>query len=1026
MNSFLRVTENDTAQAQRARAAFRIALGGALALSILTAINFYRGLIFAGLSQSVVVLITLVCAWLSRRGRVVASMTLLLLSWLLGMSSALFLVAGQGVLFGTLAFILTAGIVLTTFPPPLVRRGVVFGVFAGVAIVLFDLLAPFTRPQTSSVVISLTNLIPLILILGVVMFRQFRHVGLGAKLATVLGGVTLVAISLLSVIVNTLTREQILRDAGASAKNAARAQALIIGDTLAQQTQQLRAFGIGLSGYLEAANREYQGSPPEVTRAKLSALDQQWRAAQTANNLDHPLLQAPLQHFLVAELAAYRRTHPTHIDLLVTDAHGAIVATTYRPPAYWLAGEEWWQAAYQDGRGSIYVGQPETAQQAALLYAPIAIPIYRTTDASVLGILRAHYRLKPLGDLLSGTRVGQTGRLELYVPNGEGWVRLERETLAPAPLNAETVKQLHTTEISHRELLYESSPRLVSAATMASLPTSPAASALSRLQWTVVFHQAQSEILTIVENQTRNMLILALFISSLVILIAFPFAQVIVKPLTRLMVAAAEISGGKLQARADIETRDEIGTLAFTFNKMAQQLQQTLTGLENRVRERTAALDKTNQTLAAENAERRHVETTLQQQTQHLSALNEVALNLIGRLDLDALLRDVLTRAGELVGAPDGYIYLVDNDRQTMQVRVATGTLLPLVGTRVERGNGIGGAVWASGAPLVVNDYQAWSGRLQRAEAEQVRAAIGVPLIARAEVIGVLGLAYSKEGGEFGESALALLQRFTPLAAIAIENARLFAETRQTLTEMDRLYQASRQLASTTTLEGIVTVMGESTLNPFVNRATLLLFERDAEGQVISGAIAARWFSGQGHPPTAPIGSTLHPAILRAGLLIDIREPVLVADVATDPRFPPMAKQQLAQAYTRCGVILPIWVGNKHIASLNMIGESPHEFTSQETRVYFALMQQVSLAVENIRLIEQTRQALAQAKRLAQRAQIVTSVSEKLRQATDVRRIIRLTAQETQRVTEGSRVLIRLYPVRVMGDSMADADGKGE
>ena len=91
-------------------------------------------------------------------------------------------------------------------------------------------------------------------------------------------------------------------------------------------------------------------------------------------------------------------------------------------------------------------------------------------------------------------------------------------------------------------------------------------------------------------------------------------------------------------------------------------------------------------------------------------------------------------------------------------------------------GEGLAGRVWQSGEPLVVDDYDAWEGRMDDFPRGRIRALVGVPLLSGTDTIGALGVARdSSDDRPFGESEVERLQRFAQLASIALDNARLFA-----------------------------------------------------------------------------------------------------------------------------------------------------------------------------------------------------------------------------------------------------------
>ena len=64
--------------------------------------------------------------------------------------------------------------------------------------------------------------------------------------------------------------------------------------------------------------------------------------------------------------------------MFVTDKYGALVASTNRTSDYYQADEDWWQAAYNNGEGAIYFGQPEFDESSQSFGIIMAVPIIYT------------------------------------------------------------------------------------------------------------------------------------------------------------------------------------------------------------------------------------------------------------------------------------------------------------------------------------------------------------------------------------------------------------------------------------------------------------------------------------------------------------------------------------------------------------------------------------------------------------------------------------------------------------------------
>jgi PAS domain S-box-containing protein len=189
----------------------------------------------------------------------------------------------------------------------------------------------------------------------------------------------------------------------------------------------------------------------------------------------------------------------------------------------------------------------------------------------------------------------------------------------------------------------------------------------------------------------------------------------------------------------------------------------------------------------------RNTEEALRRQNEYLTALHETSLGLIDRLDKEELLEVILLRAARLSGTEHGYIYLLEPGDEEMQMRVGMGFFKKQLGLRVKPGEGVGGKVWRSEQPLLVDDYRLWNGRLNDKSLDALRAVVGIPLKYENRVHGVIGLASVDSGKKFQEQDIAILGRFAELALVAIDKARLYADVRRELAERKRTEETLRE-----------------------------------------------------------------------------------------------------------------------------------------------------------------------------------------------------------------------------------------
>jgi PAS domain S-box-containing protein len=172
--------------------------------------------------------------------------------------------------------------------------------------------------------------------------------------------------------------------------------------------------------------------------------------------------------------------------------------------------------------------------------------------------------------------------------------------------------------------------------------------------------------------------------------------------------------------------------------------------------------------------------TDLVHQNEYLAALHETTVGLISRLDVTDLLQTLITRAGQLLNAPHGFIYLLEPGQTEMECKVGVGVLSRSVGSRRKPGEGLTGRVWQTGQPLAVVDHDTWPGRTDTFQQGLVRAIMAVPLKSGPQVVGVIGLAHGSESERtFSAEEVELLSRFAQLASVALDNARLYSATQE-------------------------------------------------------------------------------------------------------------------------------------------------------------------------------------------------------------------------------------------------------
>lgn len=177
--------------------------------------------------------------------------------------------------------------------------------------------------------------------------------------------------------------------------------------------------------------------------------------------------------------------------------------------------------------------------------------------------------------------------------------------------------------------------------------------------------------------------------------------------------------------------------------------------------------------------------------TSQFSLLYETTRDLSSQLDLPTLLQTITERSVMLLAAFAGGIYLYDPARNDLEHVASVGHLLPL-GMRLQLGQGVAGRVAETRQPLIVNNYQTWEHRAPQYAAIPFAGVVGVPMLYRGDLIGVLTVALSgTDERRLTDTDARFLTLFAGQAASAVYNANLFNHLQRSSEDLAVAYDAT-------------------------------------------------------------------------------------------------------------------------------------------------------------------------------------------------------------------------------------------
>ncbi|MCM2316267.1 MAG: GAF domain-containing protein [Thermoanaerobaculia bacterium] len=358
--------------------------------------------------------------------------------------------------------------------------------------------------------------------------------------------------------------------------------------------------------------------------------------------------------------------------------------------------------------------------------------------------------------------------------------------------------------------------------------------------------------------------------------------------------------------------------------------------------ERLSEVNRDLAQLFEEMTEARH---QAEARASQLAVLNRVTAALTNVVQIDAALDIVAREMVKLLDARSCGITLLDDLRTKLtvvaehslgRVESSVGLDIPLIEENLSSVQ-----VVEMARSVIVSDAQ--RNPLAEALRETFRergtqALLIAPLIVRGEVIGTIALDTDRTDRVFGPDDVALLETVAGQLASSIENARLFAEERQSRQIAERLQAAAHALSESLDLGVVLTSILDQIKQVIdYDTASVQLVEGDSMRVLAVRGVPdevvghARKFSD--FPYNERLASNPQP------IVFDIGEGDALWKADVD-----------SLGAVRCNIGIPLVVRDKIIGALTLDSRQPHFYSEKDLHVATAFGRQAAVAIENARL----------------------------------------------------------------------------
>ena len=489
----------------------------------------------------------------------------------------------------------------------------------------------------------------------------------------------------------------------------------------------------------------------------------------------------------------------------------------------------------------------------------------------------------------------------------------------------------------------------------------------------------QAATIALTQHQLLDQTMIVVFLASLLsIALGYFFGDLLARPIENLTGDTGKYAAGDFSTRSSVESRDEMGTLAKSFNSMADQIDTLVTGLEQRVSERTKAL----------------------------ATSADISRRLSTILDLNVLVKEVVEQVQTAFGYYHAHIYLMDDANEYLVMAGGTGaagqTMLAN-GHKVLKGRGLVGRAAETNRPVLVEDVRSNPDWLPNPLLPDTESEAAVPISTANQVVGVLDVQQNVKEG-LRQDDVDLLQSIANQVAIAIQNIRSAETVVKRAAQLQTVATISSSTASLRNEQEMLSTVVRLTQRQFgYYHAHVFIYDDQTEELKIA---ACGWKQGDehegGHSGTVISIAQQQSLVARAART---RLSVIANDVHNEPGWlpNPLLPDTAAELAT------PLVVGNQLLGVLDVQSDQINAFSENDENIQTTLASQVAIALQNAR-------SFTNAQRQADRETTLNLIGQKIQGASTVASALQIAARELGHALGKKQILVSLEPETTTGE----------
>ncbi len=367
------------------------------------------------------------------------------------------------------------------------------------------------------------------------------------------------------------------------------------------------------------------------------------------------------------------------------------------------------------------------------------------------------------------------------------------------------------------------------------------------------------------------------------------------------------------------------------------------------------------------------IRKTLDLASQELKILQQISHSISCSLDLNQVLREIVDLVVEVTRCDSCLLYLLDEAEPYLFLRASKNPHPRLIGRiTVKVGEGITGWVAENAEPVAISRNAGKDPRFKvfnNLPEDRYESFLSVPIVVPPDkVIGVINVQHRKSH-RHGDREQTLIAIIGHQVGVAIENARLYEETKRRAQQLATLSQVSQIAASGRYLDEMLQLIVNMIAESMQARlCSIMLVDKKKNELVLKAAKCSSEEYWQ--RPNLKIGKSLVSRVVKQG------KPLMVKDVTREAgyRYTELAKKEGVRSL----LSVPMIVKDRVIGVVNVYSDEEKVFSKEDLGVLSTVCDQAALAIENTNLavaVQEREEALESRKKVERAKSILQEQS---------------------------------------------------